>query len=474
MAAASHVQPIGKNASGVVSRPAITFAPNEDNVNQAFYSAEPSTCSPGTECRIQVPLSEPGNRFTHINSMAIEFAVQGSDAEDIQVRSGAALIRDLRVFLDNVEVVRCDQEAELDLMFRESLREVYNPSNALHIAGIVPPAGDASVSSIVQPGFETYPTPNQVTYAFKRTSVPGVVSSPMRYTFQLALDRLFGTLFKRFDPRRHRELQIRIQWLPSSGPLASLTRAVSFSAASGSWAACSLTGIGLRVFRSVYFSPAASIHMHPREHLTYMLRRYDFATLAADLTVAGQLSWTINLNSIFPARDNCTRVLWWLSPPAPTDSATVGFNFENTAAVNNLHTPIYFDIAFQGTLVQRVSTGFELQRHNMNWYHKTHKATDEFPIHPQSINDFANINFADLTSGYREVDFGHDLQMGISVGSTGSSQQYVLTLRTITGRPALTGGPTVLNIALESLYKVCIGPGSNAGGPLPTIRTEGL
>ena len=86
--------------------------------------------------------------------------------------------------------------------------------------------------------------------------------------------RLFGSLFKRFDPRRHRELQLRVQC-----PLASITRAVSFSANTGSWAACSLTGNGMRVYRSVFFTPAASIHMHPREHLTHCLRRYDFATL---------------------------------------------------------------------------------------------------------------------------------------------------------------------------------------------------
>lgn len=77
--------------------------------------------------------------------------------------------------------------------------------------------------------------------------------------------RLFGSLFKRFDPRRHRELRVQC-------PLASITRAVSFSA-------CSLTGNGMRVYRSVFFTPAASIHMHPREHLTHCLRRYDFATL---------------------------------------------------------------------------------------------------------------------------------------------------------------------------------------------------
>ena len=471
--ASSHLQAIGRNASGVVARAAVPFAPNEDNVNQAFYSAEPSTCVPGGETRIQVPLGEPGNRHTQLNDMVLEFQVQGDDSVDIQVRNGCALIRDLRVFLDNVEVVRTDDELELDLLFRESLRRFYDPARSLNIAGCVPPGSDAATSSIVQAGFETYPAPQAVTYAFKRTSVPGVTSSPYRHVFQLSFARLFGTLFKRFDPRRHRELQVRVQWLPN-GSAAQVNKAISFSANTASYAGISFTGIGVRLYRSVFFSPAGSIHMHPREHLTHLCKRYDFATLPADLTVAGQLTWTVNLNALFPARDNCTRVLWCLAPPAPADTATVGWAFENAAAVQNIHTPIWFDISFQGSLVQRVQTGYELLRHNQNWVAKSHRNTDEFAPHPQSIVDFANMPFADLCGGWREVDPGIDTQMGISVGSTGSAQQYVLTLRTIAGRPALSGGPAALWLALESHYKVCIGPGSNTGGPLPVIRTEGL
>lgn len=473
MAAVSHVQATGRNASGVVARPAVPFQPSEDNYNQSYFAAEPSICGPGAETRIQVPCSEPGNRHTIVNDMVLEFQVQGDDTVDIQVRNGAALIRDLRVYLDNVEVVRVDQEVELDLMFRENLRSLYDPARALHVAGFVPPGSDANTSSIVQAGFETYPAPNAVTYAFKRTSVPGVTSSPYRHTFQLSFARLFGTLFKRFDPRRHRELQVRVQWLPN-GSAAQVSKAISFSANTATYAGVTFTGIGIRVYRSVYFAPVPTIHMHPREHLTHLLKRYDVATLAADLTVAGQLTWTVPLNNVFPCRDHCTRLLWCLAPPAPTDSATVGWAFENSAAVNNLHTPLFFDLQFQGTIVQRVLTGFELHRHNTAWVMKQHKSTDEFAPHPQSIADFANMPFADLCGGYKELDHGTDMQMGISVGSTGSSQQYVLTLRTISGRPALSGGPTQLWLFLESSYKVCIGPGSNTGGPLPTIRTEGL
>ena len=475
MATAHHLQATGKNPSGVVARPAVTFLPQENNEQGCFFAAEPSSTVPGGEVRIQVPLSEPGNAHSILNDVAIQFQVFGgdSDATDIIVRNGAALIRDLRISVDNVEIVRVDDSLELDLLFRESLRQWYDPAACpLKVAGWVPPGVDAATGSLTQAGFETVPDALEPTYAFKRSSVGGITNSPYRHTFQLSLATAFGSLFRKWDPRRCKEMQIRIQFL-ANGSLAEVNRAIAFSANTTTYATCSLGGIGVRLYRSTYFVRVPSLHLSTREPVSFIQRRYDFSTLPAGLDVAGQLEYVVNLNNHFPARDHCTRLLWAFAPPPPGDSATVNFSFERSVAA--VHEPCYFDVSFQGTKVMSVTTGFELERHRSNWYMKRHKNSDEPAGHPNAVADAFNLPFVDFLSGYREQDPGTDLMAGISVGSSGSSQQYVVTLRTPLHRPAIVGAqPLHLWLILESLYCVHVGAGSNSGGPLPVVRQVGL
>ena len=464
----------GQNNHAVIGELAARHGPFEDNANQAVFTANVSSCGPGAEVTIQVPCQDAGpSQHSVWSDIAIEFQVnEPGDDLDILVRSGAALIRDLRIMLDNVEVIRIDTQWELDLIFRESLRQFYDPRN-LKVAGWVPPGVDSAVGSVTCSAYETYPpAANTATYAFIRQSIPGVSSSPYRHRFQLSLATAFGALFKNFDPRRYKELQIRLTFLPSTS-LADTNRAIAFSASTGDYSQVVFSGIQARVYRQIWFRRPPAFRLDTRSPVCYLQRQYDFAYIPVDLTAAGTLTVSLNLNNLFPVRDTCTRILWALCPPAPANSATIGWMFENSAAVQSLHTPHFYNLSWQGSVVQRVQTGFELERMRSNWQRKTHKSADEYALHPNSSTDWANMDFADLTSAYQETDPGVHIKNGISVGSFGSSAQYVLDLQTVPFRPALVGGPTQLVVILESLYTIHVGAGENSGGPAPRIQVVG-
>lgn len=463
----------GQNNHHVIGHTAAKFGPFEDNANQAVYTANVSSCGPGGEVTIQIPCQDGGpGQHTVWSDVVIEFQVsEPGDDLDILVRSGAALIRDLRVYLDKVEVIRVDTETELDLIFRESLRKFYDPRN-LKVAGWVPPGLDSNTGSVTASGYETYPSANGATYAFKRQSIPGVSSSPIRHRFQLSLAQAFGPIFTNFDPRRYKEIELRLTFLPNNS-LASTNRAIAFSANTGDYSQVVFSNIQARIYRQVWFRRPPAFRLGTKQPVCFVQKQYDYAYVPVDLTVAGTLTVTCNLNNLFPVRDQCTRILWCLCPPAPTDSATLGFMYENSTAVQSLHTPHYYNLSWQGSNVQRVQTGFEIERMRSNWQRKTYKSADEYALHPNLAGDFANIDFADLTSTYQETDPGVHVMNGISVGSFGSSAQYVLDLYTVPYRPALSGGPTQLCLVLESLYTVHVSPGENTGGPAPVIRVIG-
>lgn len=463
----------GQNNHQIVAEVSSRFSPFQDNSNSAVYTANVSSCGPGGEVTIQIPCQDHGpGQHTVWTDVVIEFQVsEPGDDLDILVRSGAALIRDLRVSLDKVEVLRVDTQWELDLMFRESLRQFYDPRN-LKVAGWVPPSVDASTGSVVGAGYEVYPPTASATYAFKRSAIPGVSSSPYRHRFQLSLATAFGPLFKNFDARRYKEIEIRLTFLPNNS-LTDTNRAIAFSANTGDYSQVVFSGIAARIYRQNWFRRPPAFRLNTRDPLCFVQRQHDFAYLPIDLTGAGTITTTLNLNNLFPVRDRCTRILWALCPPAPTDSATIGFMFENSTAVNTLHTPVYYNLSWQGTVVQRVQTGYEIEQMRSTWQRKTFKNADEFSMHPNLASDFANLSFADLTSGYQETDPGVQTLNGISVGSFGSSAQYVLELSTVPYRPALSGGPTQLVVVLESLFTVHVGPGENTGGPAPVIRVVG-
>lgn len=470
----SGVKGRGQNNHHIIGQLSRKHGPFQDNVNQAFFSANVASAGPGAEVTIQIPCQDGGVGSHSVwTDVVIEFQVQEpGDDLDILVRSGAALIRDLRVLADRVEICRVDTAFELDLLFRESLRSVYDPRN-LKVAGWVPPGVDSATGSVVATGYETYPAaPNAATYAFKRSAIPGVSSSPIRHRFQLSLATAFGPLFHNFDPRRFKELELRITWMPNTS-LTDTNRAIAFSANTGDYSQVTFTNIGARVYRQVWFSRPPAFRLNTREPTCFLQYQYDFAHIPIDLTGSGTVTTTLNLNNLFPVRDNCTRILWCLAPVAPTDSATVGFMFETSATNQALHTPHYYTLSWQGSAVQRVQTGYELEQMRSNFQRKRYKNADEYAIHPQATADWCNMDFADLCSGYREMTPGVHILNGISVGSFGSAANYVLELQTVPYRPALSGGPAQLVVILESQYIVHVGPGENTGGPAPVIHVVG-
>jgi len=463
----------GQNDKQIIGEVASRFAPMEDNVNSALYTANVSSAGPGSEVTIQIPCGDTGpGQHTVWSDVVLEFQVaEPGDDLDIIVRSGAALVRDIRLSLDSVEVAKVDTAFELDLIFRESLRALYDPRN-LKCAGWVPPSVDASTGSVCVTGFEVYPPANTASYAFKRSSIPGVAVSPYRHRFQLSLATAFGPLLRDFDPRRHKQLEVRMTFLPATN-IAEWNRAIAFSANTGDYASISFTNIAARVYRQSWWRRPPALRLSTKDPLCHVMYQYDFATVPVDLTVAGQLTVQAAFNNLFPVRQRCTRLLWTLAPPAPTDSSTLGFMYENSAAVNTLHTPVFYELSYQGSAVQRVSSGFEIERMRSTWQRKQHKTADEYSMHPSLATDFANLSFADLTSAYQQTDPGVVLLNGIEVGSFGSAAAYTIQLSTVPYRPALSGGPTQLVLILESIYTVHQGPGDNSGGPMPQVKVVG-
>ena len=459
--ASQHLRPLGQNQHGLVADS--STAPRistEDNVTT--YQAEPSTSSPGQEVRITVPLQEAPGRHTLVQDIVLEFELKYlADAHDVICRCGADLIREFHVYADNQLVLRVDSQYELGFMLRQQLMDKwYDPRQ--HAVGWCPPGSDAATGSIVQSGFETLPAADAATYAYKGSSVTGVTTSPYRHRFQISLGDLFNGLFHKFDARRVKSLQFVIQWL-ATGSLESVGHSIAFDTSAGDYANVSFQNVGARVYRSHYFARPGSLFLPTTQPLKHVLYRYDPAALPIDLTVAGRYEVRVNINSLFPARKHATRLYWALAPAPLADSADIGFAWEAAGALKT-HRPWKIQVEYQGQIVQKLQTGWEIERHRRSSKHKRAGQTDESYAHWASPTDISCIDYFDFDCANREVDHGTDLLTGIETSVSGAAQEYVLVLSSNDYRPAVTGSPTQLWLWLESQMCLTIEPGSNLSG----------
>lgn len=459
--AAQHIRPLGQNQHGLVADGSTApHIPTEDNIS--VYQAEPATSYPGQETRITVPLQETPGRHTLVGDVVLEFECKYlADARDIIVRCGADLIRELRLVIDNTEVARIDSQYEVGFMLRQQLMDKwYDPRQ--HAVGWCPPGSDAATGSIVQTGFETLPAADAPTYAFKASSVSGVTNSPYRHRFQISLGDLFNGLFHKMDARRFRTVQLVVQWL-ATGSLESVGHSIAFDTNAGDYANVSFQNVGCRVYRSHYFARPGSLFLPTTQPLKHVLYRYDPAALPIDLTVAGRYEVRVPLNSLFPARKHATRLYWSLAPAALADSADIGFAWEASGALKT-HRPWKVQVEYQGMVVQRLQTGWEVERHRRNSKHKRTGQTDESYAHWAAPADVSTVDYFDFDCANREVDHGTSLLTGIETSVSGAAQEYVLVLSSNDYRPAVTGGPTQLWLWLESQLCLHVEGGTNLGG----------
>lgn len=466
----SHLRVVGLSQKGVLSDSGAgnPRVPTVDNVTTRV-SAEPTSCRLGEEVRLTLPFSEQADRHVLIHDIYLQFSlVYAANARDILCRQGSALIRELRLLADGVEILRIDSQWECALLNRLFLEQFYDPS--LRALGDVPPAASAATGSIVQTGFELLGAQDQATYAVKNVSWTGVSGSLYRHKFQLSLNRLTNGLFVAFDARRLRQLQLVVQFVADSAP--GIGNALAFDTNAGTYSSVSVQDISAVVQKAYHFARPPSLFLPVTQCLKALMYRYDPVQIPIDLTVAGKLSVSLNINALFPPRTHITRILWHFAPIAPADTADISWMFEAPAAARP-HQFWQVEVQYRSAAVSRLETLLEVQEHRTNYFKKRYHQHDECAAerHPAAVANPDSILFYSFDDSNKQVDPGHDLIHGIDSSSNGLQNEYTVILSTSPYRPALSGGPTALWVWAESQQFVEIGPGSSLGGPAPRIRS---